>query len=284
MIRNRVARTITGADPLHSERWGKALHDAVLSFSDQQSLMGVAILVSGFSQLTCSLATYHWQLTFDLAWFSSITHLTTLTCLRHYFHERPALRIWRLLLMAITAILLSAALFPTGYIGDNASASFPAWCLYHTHIQVEDTHGYNGWYIGVTLAVMVISYMPRVVLLFPGAVDTMHKWFRVGPDNTFQLWLGCLEYRAVNSTYSIMRFQWASLYRLLFSLRCMLKAMLDLWSSLLFEVPLRPFITPSKTLIGELDLLASRRPYLGYDPHCIRPSGGSVSYRDSRRL
>lgn len=240
--------------------------------------MGVAILVSGFSQLSCSLSTYHWQLTFDLAWFSSITHLTTLTYLRHYFQERPALRIWRLLLMAITAILLSAALFSTGYVGDSTSASLPAWCLYHTDSQETfDTEVYNGWYIGVTFAVMLVSYVTRVVLLFPIAVSTVHLWFRVGPDNAFKAGLGSLEYRVINSTYSIMRLQWRLFYQLLFSLRCMLKIMIDLWSSILFEVPLKIFnILLSKTLIGESDLLASLRPDLGYDPNCVRSSGRFV--------
>lgn len=63
-----------------SKKWIEALQSATLIFGDSQAITGNA----GYSQLPCGLASYHWQIAVDLAWFSPITHLTTLTCLRHH--------------------------------------------------------------------------------------------------------------------------------------------------------------------------------------------------------
>src|SRR5450756_2077760 len=62
-----------------SEQWINAIEDAILMFSDQQLVTGIGILVSGYTQLHCSLSIYHWQIIVYLAWFSSLTHMTTLT-------------------------------------------------------------------------------------------------------------------------------------------------------------------------------------------------------------
>lgn len=70
-----------------SQKWSAAIESAVLMFSDQQLVTDIGILVSGFTQLLCSLSAYHWQVIVDLAWFSSLPHLTTLTALRAFFSQ-----------------------------------------------------------------------------------------------------------------------------------------------------------------------------------------------------
>lgn len=84
---NRIDRAI--ADTLWrkdrskpSEAWKSTLRSAVLMFSDQQLVTGIALLASGYAQLPYGLASYYWQIIIYLAWFSSLTHLTTLTFLR----------------------------------------------------------------------------------------------------------------------------------------------------------------------------------------------------------
>lgn len=114
----------------------------------------VSVLVSGDSQLSCSLQAYHWLLTVDLAWFSSIIHLTTLTCLRHYFQERPALKLWRICCVGITAIVLGISLESKGYAGKNLDPVMPAWCLFHASILAKDSSGtpsFNGVYVAAIL-------------------------------------------------------------------------------------------------------------------------------------
>ena len=232
-----MRRAMSSRGTVRSKRWSKAFHNAVLLYSDQQSLTGIAILVSGFSQLNCSLATYHWQLTFDLAWFSSIIHLTTLTCLRQYFQARPALRLWRLIFMAITALLLSAALFSTGSIANNTDPSFPAKCLFHPNSSkaVDINHAYNGWYVGVTFTFLLISYVSRVVQLFPTAMDLKRRC-RILPIKSFQTWLRQVEIWAGSASSKTKGTLWAIFYRFLLSIDSMLEAMSTLWSSVLWEV------------------------------------------------
>jgi hypothetical protein len=75
---------------------------------------GIAILASGFSQIHCGLSIYHWQTVVYLTWFSSSTHLTTMTFLRRYTHDNYRFRIVRLGLMLLLVIMLAVALLPTG--------------------------------------------------------------------------------------------------------------------------------------------------------------------------
>ena len=83
-------------------------------FSDQQVVTGLALLLSGYSQLSSGLSVYHWQIIIYLAWFSSLTHMTTLTILRQLFHDSHEVRIWRLVLMSLMIVMLCIGLLPTG--------------------------------------------------------------------------------------------------------------------------------------------------------------------------
>ncbi|KAG7004937.1 hypothetical protein G7Y79_00022g051580 [Physcia stellaris] len=95
-----------------SKKWTKALESAVLLYSDTQVVTGMAILLTGYIQLPSGISSYHWQVIVDLAWFSTLSHLATLTALRGYFP------------------LLATALGPTGYISQFATSAVPAKCLY----------------------------------------------------------------------------------------------------------------------------------------------------------
>lgn len=96
-----------------TERWEVILRKSVLMFSDQQVVTGIAILVAAFLQLSRGISSYHWQIVVYAAWFASVTHLSTLTFLRPLFLQKAALRIWRLVLMGTTVLMLAVALLPT---------------------------------------------------------------------------------------------------------------------------------------------------------------------------
>jgi hypothetical protein len=85
----------------------------ILSMSDIQIITSITIIVSGAAQLKCGTSTYQWQVLVYLAWFSSLTHLSCLTLLRNYLHQRPAERIWRLICMFVLVVLLILAFLPT---------------------------------------------------------------------------------------------------------------------------------------------------------------------------
>jgi hypothetical protein len=100
-------------------KWYRAIANTLLAFSDQQVITFVAILGAGYSQLGCGLSTYHWQNILNLAWFSSVTHLTTLNTLRDHLRQNRGLRLWRLCGMSITAIMLIIGLGSTGFIDSD---------------------------------------------------------------------------------------------------------------------------------------------------------------------
>ncbi|KAL8748268.1 MAG: hypothetical protein Q9184_007451, partial [Pyrenodesmia sp. 2 TL-2023] len=65
--------------------------------------------------LSKGISLYHWTTIVDLAWFSALTHLATLTSLRHFFRDRPVMGTSRVILMGLVLVLLSVAFFPTGF-------------------------------------------------------------------------------------------------------------------------------------------------------------------------
>jgi len=58
--------------------WSFALRSTILSYSDQQVVVGISVLLGGISQLKLGLDSYHWQTIVNLAWFSAFTHILTL--------------------------------------------------------------------------------------------------------------------------------------------------------------------------------------------------------------
>ena len=84
-------------------KYDTVLQSLVLSFSDQQLITGLSILIVAFNQ-HCTISTYHFGIVIDIACFSTITHLASLFSLRVFFQERVFLR-W-LRMSGMTAILI----------------------------------------------------------------------------------------------------------------------------------------------------------------------------------
>ena len=220
----------------------------MLTFSDQQVVTGIAILISGYTQLRGGLAVYYWQLTVDLAWFSSVTHLTTLTCLRHYFQKRRGLKYLRLMCMAVVAGMLSCAVASTGYLGDeDLTYDYPAWCLFHRTLMqsANDTDPYDGGddykesqyynkdYVVLVLIFLFVSYCVRIVQLFPRGSKESRKSGRDRLSDFAQKRLLKYKNSASGDSY---RDYWALVYILSMAIYCILKAAADLYSSMLWEV------------------------------------------------
>ncbi|KAL8959284.1 MAG: hypothetical protein Q9193_003829, partial [Seirophora villosa] len=97
-------------------KWTTSLESAVFAISDTQLTTSVAILVGGFIKLSRGMALYHWQTTVNLAWFSALTPLATLTSLKLSVRSRSSMATWRVLVMGAVLLLLSVAFVPTGYV------------------------------------------------------------------------------------------------------------------------------------------------------------------------
>ncbi|KAE9366513.1 hypothetical protein N431DRAFT_429379 [Stipitochalara longipes BDJ] len=179
-------------------RWSFALENLIISLSDQQLVTGISTVIGGFSQLEWGLPVYHFQMVGNLAWFSTMTHILTLTVLREKMRLKSSLAIKtvRVVLMGCLVVLLVCVMAPIGYLtsaygyygmltrnGDDFQghgpipAEFPAWCLYHQSIEWEDedgglmfhtgTYGYNILYMVISLGIIIYGYISRLLLLFP---------------------------------------------------------------------------------------------------------------------
>lgn len=75
-------------------------------------------MLGGYISLKCGssdLSIFHWEIIVHLAWFSSITHLAGLNCIRHYWRAHPWERNLRITLILVLLVLLLTALIPTGF-------------------------------------------------------------------------------------------------------------------------------------------------------------------------
>ncbi|MCJ1243428.1 hypothetical protein MMC30_000625 [Trapelia coarctata] len=97
--------------PTKRSRWARILGKTILGLSDQQLASSLALLTIAFIR-HCEIATYHLTLICCLAWFSSVTHLSSVFALRRYWREESnAFALYtRVALMYCVLILLFAAL------------------------------------------------------------------------------------------------------------------------------------------------------------------------------
>ena len=127
------------------------------------------------------LSAYHWQLVVDLAWFSSVTHLSALTFLRRYLHNRPVEKWCRVAFMLVMLALLCAAVGPTakfswlrGADGDGlkGNPASHANCFYRRSIPMDWEGGQS---LFVTIFLLVYGYTIRIAKLFPGFSSTLRR-------------------------------------------------------------------------------------------------------------
>jgi hypothetical protein len=96
-----------------------ALERFVLYLSDQQIVTGLAIFIIAYHRY-CDMSSYHFIIVVAMGWFSTTTHLSTLTVLQNYFKGLPALKFIRLVGMIVTfgmlfvGMLVLYAKFPFG--------------------------------------------------------------------------------------------------------------------------------------------------------------------------
>ncbi len=235
-----------------AETWEPFLRTAVLIFSDQQLVTGIALLVSGYAQLPCGLSSYHWQMIVYLAWFSSLTHLTTLTVLRQYFRENPAARLWRAVLMLLMVTLLGIALLPTGdgwWIGGGSAydevAGLPALCYFKRLVARTPEDRFEIDYVqtpSMIISIMVLfsGYLTRLLKLSKQATAFTKRWIRTKPGGILKDALNDSIERAgrphANNYWRLKHLTLETLYILL-------RASFDIYESTIWEV---------RTLSGDL--------------------------------
>jgi hypothetical protein len=147
----------------------------ILSLSDQQLVVGVAILIAAVAnQHTMTVAEF-W-IAFSLAWFSATTHLATLDTLQQYFRRNTTLRNWRvrgiLLLMAVFIYCFGVVLF----IGLSPS-TVPVQCYYvkSSRQSLMNDPSRLGYGLGVStplLLYLTVAYLNRVLHAYAIGIPT----------------------------------------------------------------------------------------------------------------
>ncbi|KAL8917936.1 MAG: hypothetical protein Q9172_005627 [Xanthocarpia lactea] len=178
------------------QRLETTLRRIVLMFSDQQAVTGIALLASGYAQLKSGIDSYHWQIVVYLAWFSSLTHLTTLTVLRQYFRENHHARSWRAVVMFITVVMLGAALLPTGvnqwFSGPfDPAASIPAICYFRrltsaTYTERFELGSVSTLSMVISLFVLASGYLTRIIKLSERATIFSQTWLMEKPSGSLR--------------------------------------------------------------------------------------------------
>jgi hypothetical protein len=208
--------------------------------SDQQIITGIALLGSGFSQLRCGISAYHWQITIYLVWFSSFTHLATLTFLRRYLYENVPLRSWRLGLMTILIASLVIALIPTGndtWLTNTDYAGIPAWCLFsyssNDPPNTSDSSPLEGS-MELSILILVFSYAIRAIKMFRWSSMQSRLYLRTKPGNAITKHLDKLYTGSQNTKTK----KWIFLvpYYIILSILLVVRSWLNVFESMMFEV------------------------------------------------
>ena len=173
------------------------INKCVLMLSDQQIVTGIAILGSACSQLDSGFQLYHWQMSIWLAWFSSVTHLGTLSVLRNYLREYPALRIQRLFAMLMIVIMLVVSILPTGsptwlnFPGDYAGCYLQSLTAsWNSSAGVQPRN--NAFLAVATVAIITTSYLIRFIKMFRRTSTYTRANFRVKPGRQVKRGLDAL--------------------------------------------------------------------------------------------
>ncbi len=228
------------------------LRRAVLMFSDQQVVTGIALLSSGYAQLKSGLGTYHWQILVYLAWFSSLTHLATLTVLRKYFRDNLAARLWRSIFMLVTVTMLGVALLPTGdtawltgvwLAGDDTTniRAIPALCFFRRLVSQNPDQRYiidffSTYPMIISLFVLFSGYLMRLIKLSDNATDFSRSWIRAKPSHKISSLRDSALKRVARPFPKILNSHWVFAYVLLETLHLFLRAMFDIYESMLWEI------------------------------------------------
>ncbi|TGO23057.1 hypothetical protein BPAE_0145g00060 [Botrytis paeoniae] len=147
--------------------WSFALGNVILNFSDQQVVLGIAVLIAGVSQLSSGLDSYHWQ----------TVRLTAEN------RSNNKIKVIRVVAMGVLAVILICMVYTAGWVSgtvmkvssedskNSPPMSFPAWCLFRPEIPwMWQNHlldiQYNWTYFVLAFLILVFSYSTRALLLY----------------------------------------------------------------------------------------------------------------------
>lgn len=183
--------------------WLPVIEKVVLGLSDQQLLMGLAILIAGLSTL-CSISDYHFAVVGDLAWFSSGVHFISLGILQTYFWQksRRIYRNWRVCLMCLMAMLLIITLVMQSHDQWGDSFNLPAQCLIND--LVGNVSGSSAFWLSFNLLLLLFGYGCNILSLFESYSEIFDKWAFTIPANAIERKIRACQERGQRHRYSAL--------------------------------------------------------------------------------
>ena len=109
-------------------KWVAILETVLLNLSDQQLIVGIAMVVAG-AALHCTISVYHFTIMTDLLWFTANVHLLSIISIRQYMRQNPVARNWRILMMLCLALSLAIFQFLVAHDEWNTSWPYNFQCL-----------------------------------------------------------------------------------------------------------------------------------------------------------
>jgi len=141
----------------------EALVRFVLTLSDRQLVTVLAVLIAAFAK-HCTISGDNFQIATALAWFSSMTHLATLSLLRHHFLERPLVRLLRLFgMMSVLGMLLAAEFISTLC---RWNGSLPIQCAFTSDPPPAEYFTPDPLLFTWLLLYLIIAYGNKIVSLY----------------------------------------------------------------------------------------------------------------------
>lgn len=207
----------------------------VILLSDQQLVTGVAILIGGFSQIKCSLATFHWTMIVSLAWFSAVTHMSALTFLQAYVPDYKSILHLRLPLIFVLVILLVVARYPLA--NADCTVNEPVLCCFNfpkhsSHL--SDTTVYIGG-VAISQAALLLMLLSRMVKSYSRSSAFVRKYLRSKPGKYCGMIVRAFHQKAQQST-GCTQGAFLLLHVLSLASLTMVRVVADFLTSLLFDV------------------------------------------------
>lgn len=271
--------------PRSSSAWSRAFRKAVLVFSDQQIVTGIAVLIAGFANLNRGISIYHWHIITYLAWMSSNVHLTSLTFLRDYLYANKSIRLWRISGMTVLFLLLFTALMPSARdvyatalwrdlridilmlegqrvikepVKKCWSLQLPARCFWQQDAGVLEKFAYFRGSVAVNSILsylfLVCSYVWKGATLFRPTNRFGSKWIYEKPLHRLRSWLKRAAPKQSASS-SLQQARASVRYRLLMSVYVFLFAILEFITSFAGSL----WITAIGLIWGTVAILSSRQ-------------------------
>lgn len=203
--------------------------------SDQQVITGISIAVAGLLQLRSGIQIYHWFAITNLAWFSTMTHLLTLTILRDEVRSIKPIRVLRIIGMGVLIVFLVNAFIPVAVTLTAMRPNIPVLCVY-TWLNTDKERDLMWPYFIFITGTLVYAFCSRVALLSCNK-SIFRLVFRVSPKNPLR-WLEELLLKLENTKSSSLsgRIFRVACFRMLFASYAVLLTCYELYQSRLWEV------------------------------------------------